>query len=92
MTEFHNYDNPCILAALHPARSFADASARTSENSGSNALVNNSAYIRRVKECEKRIDFEEKNLLMFSCGSSSTLIKTNNAKVFNYTSSFFSFN
>ena len=60
MTEFYNYDNPCILAALHPARSFADASARTSENSGSNALVNNSAYIHRVKECEKRIDFEEK--------------------------------
>ena len=66
MTEFHNYDNPCILAALHPARSFADASARTSENSGSNALLNNnSACMHRVKECEKRIDFEKKPVDVF---------------------------
>ena len=28
----------CLLADLHPARSFCDASARISENSGSNAL------------------------------------------------------
>ena len=62
----------CLLADLHPARSFCDASVRISENSGSNALEGKIIFVSDFVFWSRPI-FVGFHLFMFSCGSSSTL-------------------